>query len=78
MWESEPKLCELYMEANAPDMISVTIYTAAWPNWVLNRQNLIQTSGCGDQFENMRILPTMIMYYSILITASLSVIELSL
>ena len=77
MWEREPKLCKLYIEAKAPDLIDGTIYTAAWPTWVLNCQNPIQTSGCGNQFAKMGRLRTMSMYYSMLMTDLLSVIELS-
>ena len=77
MWESEPKLCEIYMEAKVPDLISRIICAVAWPNWVSNRQKTIQTSGCGDKFANMGRLCTMGMYYSICTTALLSVIEMS-
>ena len=49
MWESEPKLCEISMEEKDPDLISGTIYAAAWPTWVSNRQKPIHKSGCGDQ-----------------------------
>ena len=76
MWESEPKLCELDMEAKAPDLISGTIYAAALPTCVTNRRKPIQTSGCDNQFEKMRRLRTMSMYYSMLTTALFSVIEL--
>ena len=77
MWESEPKLCEIYMGAKIPDLISGTIYAAAWPTWVSNHQKLIQTSGCGDQFSDMGRLRTISMYYSMLTTSLLSVMEMS-
>ena len=78
MWENEPELCELYIEEKLSDLISGVIYADACPTWVSNRRKPIQTSGCGDQFVNLGILRTMSMYYSMLTTALLSVIELSL
>ena len=52
-------------------------YAAAGPTWVSNCRKPIQTSGCGDQFSKMGGLSTMSIYYSMLKTALLSVIELS-
>ena len=62
MWEIDPKLCELYMEAKLTDLIYGNIYATAWPTWVLNLQKLIQTFGCGDQFASIERLRTMSMY----------------